>query len=82
MYMNVFDLSILRFLNSLAHRSWVADATLAFIGDNVFLVGGVLMALFWWAWIERGKKSPENREALFSSLLEPVSRYFSRGHLH
>ncbi len=64
MFINRFDLSIIHFLNTFAHRSWVADATLALIGDNPFVVGGVLMTLFWWAWIERGKKSPEDREAL------------------
>jgi undecaprenyl-diphosphatase len=66
--MNGFDLSILHFLNSFAHRSWIADAMLGQIADNVFLDGAVLMAMFWWAWIEYGKKDPQKREVLAADL--------------
>ncbi len=66
--MTGFDLSILHFLNSFAHHSWIADATLGLIADNDFLDGAVLMAMFWWAWIEYGRKDPRKREVLAANL--------------
>ncbi|HEX5411616.1 MAG TPA: phosphatase PAP2 family protein [Terriglobia bacterium] len=66
--MNWFDHSILHFLNSFAGRSWIADATLVQIADNNFLVGAVLMAMFWWAWITYGKKGSAKREILAANL--------------
>lgn len=66
--MNWFDLPIMHFFNSFARRSWVADATLVQIADNNLLVGAVLMAMFWWAWIELGKKDSRKREILAANL--------------
>lgn len=67
--MNWFDQPILHFLNSVAHRSWIADGIITLIASNVFLDAGVLMAMFSWAWIEHGKKHPERREILAANLL-------------
>lgn len=67
--MNWFDLWIIHFVNSFARRSWVADAVVVEISRNGFLVGGVLMAMFWWAWIEHGRKSIEKRETLVLTLV-------------
>src|SRR5512146_1795822 len=66
--MNWLDHPIMHFLNSFARRSWVADATLVQIADNNLLVGAVLMAMFWWAWIEFGKKDARKREILAANL--------------
>jgi len=66
--MNGFDLSILHFLNSFAHHSWIADATLLEIADSNLVEGAILMAMFWWAWIEFGKKDSEKREVLAANL--------------
>lgn len=66
--MNWFDLAIFHFINSFAHRSWVVDAILVEISENNFLDGGVLMAMFWWAWIKYGKERPEKRELLAANL--------------
>ncbi len=66
--MNWFDQPIIHFLNSFAHHSWVADATLLEIADSNLVDGAVLMAMFWWAWIEYGKKNSEKREVLAANL--------------
>lgn len=66
--MNWFDQPILHFLNSFAHRSWIADGIITLIASNVFIDAGVLMAMFWWAWVEYGKKHPEIREILAGNL--------------
>lgn len=66
--MNWFDRSIIYFINSFAHHSWVADATIVQISHNTFLVGGVLMVMFWWAWMEYGEEHAEKRELLAANL--------------
>ena len=62
--MNWFDYGIMHFMNSLARRSWFIDATLVQIADNRLMVGGILMVMFWWAWVKCGKDSEEKRESL------------------
>jgi len=66
--MNWFDLPIIHFINSFAHRSWIADAIMHEIATSNFLDGAVLMAMFWWGWIEYGKKNSEKRESLAANL--------------
>jgi undecaprenyl-diphosphatase len=66
--MNWFDQSIIHFVNSFAHRSWIADAIIVQISKNNFVDGAVLMAMVWWAWVEFGKKYPEKRESLVANL--------------
>ena len=55
-------------MNSFARHSWVADATLLEIADSNLVEGTVLIAMFWWAWIELGKKHPEKRGSLAANL--------------
>jgi membrane-associated phospholipid phosphatase len=63
-----FDQPIIHFANSFAHRSWIADAILVEIANNIFLDDGVLIAMFSWAWIEYGKTHPDKREVLVANL--------------
>ena len=67
--MNWFDQSIIHFLNSFAHRSWILDAVIGRISSNDFIDGGILMALFWWAWIKHGEENRENRELLAGNIV-------------
>jgi membrane-associated phospholipid phosphatase len=67
--MNRFDLWVIHLVNSLARRSWIADAILVEITSNRFLVGGVLMVMFWWAWMKHGSNDPENRVTLALNLV-------------
>jgi undecaprenyl-diphosphatase len=62
--MNWFDYGIIHFMNSLAQLSWFIDATLVQIADNQLMVGGILMVMFWWAWMEFGNDSKGKRESL------------------
>lgn len=48
--MNGLDRTILLFVNGFAHKSSAFDAVIAEIEHTNFLKGGILMALFWWAW--------------------------------
>ena len=62
--MNWFDYGIMHLMNSLAQRCWLIDATLVQIADNQLMVGGILMVMFWWAWMECRKEIEEKRETL------------------
>lgn len=66
--MNWFDQPIIHFINSFAQRSWIADAIIHELATSNFLDGAVLMAMFWWAWIELGRKDSEKRAVLAANL--------------
>ena len=68
-----FDLWIMHIVNSFANRSWLADATMVRLEGNQLLIGGAVMAMFWWAWFEHGEANQERRVALVSIL--PVSAF-------
>ena len=70
--MNAFDLYIIHFLNSFAHRSWVCDSLVVQLEGNDLLKGGVIMALYWWAWIRYGDADPENKGKLLFGLISGV----------
>ncbi len=62
--MNRFDLAIVHFVNSFAHRSWGFDALVALIEESNLLKGGIGLAFFWWAWFRYDKPASEKREFL------------------
>jgi undecaprenyl-diphosphatase len=74
--MNAFDLHIIHFLNSFAQRSWVFDSLIGQVGGNDLLKGGVIMALFWWAWIRYGTAQTEIKEKLLFGLISGVVATF------
>jgi undecaprenyl-diphosphatase len=67
--MNWFDQSIIHFLNSFAHHSRILDAVMVQICNNVLINGGVLMAMFWWAWMKDGEQRREDRELLAGNIV-------------
>ena len=70
--MNPFYLYTIHFLNSLAHHWWVFDSFVGQVERNDLLKGGVIMALFWSAWILYGNADPENKEKLLFGLMASV----------
>ena len=68
--MNSFDLSILHFFNSFVGRSPVFDSIVAFIVLDPLLDGGILIALFWWAWGRYYKNPSEQRDILLFGLID------------
>jgi undecaprenyl-diphosphatase len=55
--MNIFDLSILNFLNTFAHRSETFDSLVVFLLWNNFVKGGIIMGFFWWAWAQDDERA-------------------------
>src|SRR6266566_1140164 len=74
--MNFFDLSIIRFFNGFAQRSGVFDHLVVGISHNAFVKGGLMMALFWWAWNRYRDPQSEQREFLLFGLLASVPVIF------
>ena len=70
--MNLFDLHTIHFLNSFAHRSWVLDSLVGQVESYEVLKGGVIMALFWSAWILYGNAHPENKGKLLFGLISSL----------
>lgn len=68
--MNTFDLSILHFFNSFVGRNPVFDSWVVFITLDPLMDGGVLIAMFWWAWGRFGKSQSEQREILLFGLVD------------
>ena len=74
--MNPFDLGIIHFLNAFAHRSEVLDSIAVFLMGNGLITGGVLMSLFWAAWVSRGTNPAECREVLIFGLMSSALSLF------
>jgi undecaprenyl-diphosphatase len=49
---NYLDLSILHFINLLAHRSLVLDETIVLVCNNNFLKGALVFAVIWYLWFQ------------------------------
>ena len=52
--MNAFDRVIVSFLNSFARRSWTFDMFMSVVLQNDLIKAGVITALLWWVWFQRG----------------------------
>ena len=48
--MNSFDAAILGCLNGFARTSWRFDYLVNAVSSNHLLKGGIIVAVFWWAW--------------------------------
>jgi undecaprenyl-diphosphatase len=80
MLLNTFDSSIIHFLNEFSRRSHIFDALVVLIdGSNLFR-GGVIIALFWWAWMKSGSAREESRRyLLFGIIAGAFSIFLTRG---
>lgn len=69
--MNFLDYPVLDFFNRFARQSLQFDNFVLLISDNALLKGGIIMALFWWAWFDREnfKGIQKNREHIIGTIL-------------
>jgi undecaprenyl-diphosphatase len=67
-----FDVAIIQYVNKFAHRSQGFDSLMATLGGENLLVSGLIVAMFWWAWVRKDKTPVDDREFLvfgfFSSM--------------
>jgi len=69
---NTFDLSIIHFLNEFSQRSQTFDVLVALITKTDLFRGGVIAALFLWAWVKSGNESEERRGYLLFGMIASV----------
>ncbi len=74
--MNPFDATIIHFFNLFAQRSELFDRSMWFMTHNVFAVGAVPMAFFWYAWIRYGTTDPVKRQILLFGIFDSVFALF------
>ncbi len=74
--MNFFDRDIIHFFNSFAGLYPLFDQSVAQISGNSFLNGGVMVALFWWAWNSKSDSPSRQREYLLFGLIASVFAVF------
>jgi undecaprenyl-diphosphatase len=74
MFMNPIDSTVIHFFNGFAHRSFVFDSLVVRISNSNLVKGGIMMALFWWAWFRPDSASSKKREMLVTG---PVAAAFA-----
>ena len=70
--MNSFDLTVIHFLNGYARRSYVFDDLMTHMSGNALLEGGIIVVLFWWAWVETRNRGSKDQELLMFGLFASV----------
>lgn len=66
--MNLFDSTIIDFINHFSRLSWTFDFTVNFISENHLVKGGVLLTIFWWGWFKVSKNQAYVRVHMISTL--------------
>lgn len=67
--MNMFDNTIITYVNQFAQRWWLMDTLFAFSSGNHLLKGGVLVSLLWWLWFKKDVIHANNREHLIATFI-------------
>lgn len=75
--MNSFDLTLIHFLNAHARQSEGFDVLIVRMDSNVLLQGGIIVALFWWAWAGTRNDNRKTREILLFGILASVFAVFA-----
>jgi undecaprenyl-diphosphatase len=73
---NSFDANIIHFVNQLAQKSWLLDRSVSFVSNNLLTCGGVIAALFWWAWFRGGETKTRDRELVLSGIVMSCAALF------
>ncbi len=77
--MNIFDVTIIHFINQFANWSLAFDSFIIFISRVDLLKGGVIMTLFWWAWFQDDQETKNSHEYLLSTaVISIVSVFIAR----
>lgn len=66
--MNIFDSSILTFLNQFAHHWYTLDSAMVFAATQNLAKGGVVAAVLWGIWFDHHQDQRRNQAILVSTL--------------
>lgn len=67
--MNAIDRGVLLAVNHFAQRSTTFDHLVVEVSHSDALKGGVVLAIFWWAWFRRGESARRTHAVLLSGLM-------------
>jgi undecaprenyl-diphosphatase len=79
--MNIFDTTIIAFLNESPHRFLIIDKLMMSIVDSSLLKGGIIFAVIWGLWFRRSNELNKklNQEHIISTIVACFfSLYFTR----
>ncbi len=67
--MNIFDLSIITYLNHFAGQWYVFDKIVKAVAVNNLIKGGIFAVIIWWAWFAKDKDISRKREQIITTLI-------------
>ncbi|NOY67649.1 MAG: phosphatase PAP2 family protein [Gammaproteobacteria bacterium] len=70
--MNLFDSTIIDFINHFSRLSGTVDSTVNFISGNHLVKGGVLLTIFLWGWFKANKNQAYVRVHMISTLFSCI----------
>jgi len=59
---------MIHLVNQFAHRSWLLDKTVGALAYNMLLTGGVITALFWYAWVRESPRRKKDRSFILAGM--------------
>lgn len=68
MLVNVFDASVVSYVNQFSRLSTFFDQVIAEISSNHLWKGGFLLAMLWWSWFQKEKQNYPYREQVISTV--------------
>lgn len=67
--MNIFDSSLINFLNSASQKSEFFDSLIDFITGSNLIKGGLIVSMLWFFWFQKGDKLIFRRERVIIALV-------------
>jgi hypothetical protein len=67
--MNVFDRSIIYFLNSFSRKSWTFDYSVLFVANSTFVRAGLITFMLVWLWFRIDRNLIKTRESILHSVV-------------
>jgi undecaprenyl-diphosphatase len=74
--MNIFDMSIIHFLNGISQKSSLFESFMDFIVDNDFIKGAAIVSILWFFWFRKDTKINYNRERILITLFSCIVSIF------
>lgn len=75
-YVNLFDSTLLYFLNHNAHRFHVLDNMIFLLSKDNIIKGGLLMAILWLLWFKQSDTIKQKRERIVTTILAAFMSMF------
>lgn len=74
--MNLFDLSIIHFLNKFSDQSKLFESFMILVVDNDFLKGAIVVSVLWYFWFKNSSSINYHRERIIITLVSCIVAIF------